>query len=150
MIILAGLFFFVSTKVEDMNSYENVIYSTKEMKNEFNSQNSDATNKDNLRADEIYLKDFTFLPSIEFTFMNQIDDKLESVAFQTYGNVIKLNSDNNQYILDSENLKQYAKFYVKILRRGQNVEKQTILRSDMVPCERSMFESLNKDKLADE
>lgn len=64
---------FVSTKIADMNSYENVVYSTKEMKNEFNGQNDELSGR-KFKADEIYLKDYTFLPSIEFTQIMSIND----------------------------------------------------------------------------
>ena len=47
-------------------------------------------------------------------------------------------------------LKKYAKFYIKILRKGSKVEKRTILRSDMVPCEKEMFKALGLEEISDE
>ena len=43
-----------------------------------------------------------------------------------------------------ENLFKYAKFYVKILRKGKLVGDPTILRSNMVLCTPEMFEALGE------
>ena len=80
MTILAIVVSLISGKVTLMYEYENIVYSTNEMKNDFgkvvipkrkshtdhNKKHNEV--KDELTADEIYLKDYTFLPSIEFTF----------------------------------------------------------------------------------
>ena len=44
---------------------------------------------------------------------------------------------------DLDKLKRYVKFYIKILSKGSELEKKTILRSDMVPCTKEMFKDLD-------
>lgn len=44
-----------------------------------------------------------------------------------------------------QNLKKYLKFYIKILRKGTEVETQTIYRSGMIGCTEELFEALPKE-----
>ena len=84
MIILLILFLFISGKIDDMNNNNNVVYNSIEMKNEFgkfveqNEKNEKDIEKE-ITADEIYLKDYNFFPSLELTFKEflQSDDLLE-------------------------------------------------------------------------
>ena len=69
---------------------------------------------------------------------------------QPYEDVLRYNSESDDFHIDTENLKKYAKFYIKILRNGKKVEKQTILRSDMVQCDKEMFKALGEEEISDE
>ena len=42
---------------------------------------------------------------------------------QPYEDVLRYNSESDDFHIDTENLKKYAKFYIKILRKGKKVEK---------------------------
>jgi hypothetical protein len=83
------------------------------------------------------------LPSIDYKLFNSRD-----IEDQEYSDLFIFNEDKTDYKFDLEKLKRYVKFYVKILQKGSEVENK-ILRSDMVPCTREMFKSLNQNDLSD-
>ena len=62
-----------------------------------------------------------------------------------YKDVLDFNNDFSDYHFNLEELKRYVKFYVKILSRGSELPKQTILRSDMIACTKEMFSDLDED-----
>ena len=69
---------------------------------------------------------------------------------QPYEDVLRYNLESDDFQIDTESLKKYAKFYIKILRKGKKVEKQTILRSDMVQCDTEMFKALGEEEISDD
>ena len=127
--IFVLLSFFANWKVADMQQYNNIEHYSIEMKNEFGVIQNDGSNN---IYDEIYLRDHTFLPSIEFTLMAQSESVSQYLQSQPYNEVLKYDSENSDFQIDAEKLKKYAKFYIKILRKGAKVEKETVMRSDMV------------------
>lgn len=78
---------------------------------------------------EIKLSDYNFMPSLQTKIITNLDEfkKLEIAE------IYEFDEDNN-YKYNLQNLKKYVKFYIKILRKGSEVEKQTIYRSDLITC----------------
>ena len=137
--IIVGVISFITTKLTDIETYSNTIYNTIEMKNRFKDGAQLGTE---YNSGDILIDDFTFLPSIDYKIFNlgNIDEG--------YADIIEFNEDRSDYHLDFEALKQYVKFYIKIYYHGSEVEEK-ILRSEMVPCTREMFKSLNENALSD-
>ena len=59
-----------------------------------------------------------------------------------YNDVLVYDQESDDFHIDTQKLKKYVKFYIKIQRKGKKVGKKTIIRSDMVLCEKEMFEAL--------
>ena len=121
-----------------MNEYENVTYNTIEFKNKFGS----AKEVSSLEAGDILLSNYTFMPSLDTTMT--IGD-LSTIEDKVYKDVFLFNEDYSDYHFNLDELKRYVKFYVKILSSGSELPKQTILRSDLVPCTKEMFKNLDED-----
>ena len=138
MSLLAMTLQFCSSRIRYMNEYENVTYNTIEFKNKFGS----AKEVSSLEARDILVSNYTFMPSLDTTMT--IGD-LSTIEDKVYKDVFLFNEDYSDYHFNLDELKRYVKFYVKILSSGSELPKQTILRSDLVPCTKEMFKNLDED-----
>ena len=136
LMIVFGLIQYFSQKITSMNEYLNVSYTSIEFKNKFGNLMDERS----LEAGDILIDKYTFLPSIDSKLITTED--LSSIQSKNYAEIFKFNEDFTDYQFNIEKLKKYVKFYVKILKKGSLLEKQTILRSDMVQCTQEMFEKL--------
>ena len=142
VLLVLTLQFFV-TRIVKMNEYENVSYTTIKLKNKFGSNEEDETS---MQAGDILLSNYTFLPSLDSKFMpNRAFSNIASLQYKDYSKIFKFNDDFSDYHFDLTELNKYVKFYIKILLRGTELPKTTILRSDLVACTPDMFEKLGSE-----
>ena len=88
------------------------------------------------------LSNYTFMPSIDTT---MVFGDLSTIENKVYKDIFIFNEDYSDYHFNLDELNRYVKFYVKILSSGSELPKQTILRSDLVPCTKEMFKNLDED-----
>jgi hypothetical protein len=111
------------SKLGDMNSFNNIEYNTVKKKNKFIENLAE----DHADATDILISDYSFLPSLDWT----ISEKIPTILESNYADVYEFSDDNEKSHFNIENLNKYVKFYIKILRRGSEVENE-LHRSDLV------------------
>ena len=103
-----------------------------------------------MSSQEIYLKDHTFLPSIELSFSRLYNGGFEN---QAYKEVLSTKIEGGETLIEKiipEKIFKYAKFNVNILRRGKLVGDPILLRSNLVLCTPEIFEAYGEgDKLSE-
>ena len=126
-------------KYHVMMSFDRTTYQSNTIKNKFEKLKD---HDGNILVDsgEIKLSDYTFMPSLETKIMTNLDEFKQLEIAEIYD----FDEDNN-YKFNMENLAKYLKFYIKILRKGSEVEKQTIYRSDLVSCTEEQFSALPEE-----
>ena len=122
-----------------MMSFDRTTYSSTLIKNKFEKIKD---HDGNIIADsgEIKLTDYNFMPSLQTKIIPSLADFKALEVSEVYD----FDSDNN-YKFNLEKLSKYIKFYIKILKKGSDVETSTILRSDLVTCTEEMFSTLPEE-----
>lgn len=99
----------VTTKINQMNQYENISYNSVVMKNAFYADDSDSIK-------ELLISNYTYMPSVELNFLNSGADleNHKSNDSAVWTEVINFDEEDiSQSYIDIEKLKKYLKFYVK-------------------------------------
>jgi hypothetical protein len=136
LIVVGGLVFQTWEKYHVMMSFDRTTYSSTMIKNKFESL-KDHNGTILVDTGEIKLTDYNFMPSLQ----TKITVNLNDFKALEVSEVYDFDSQNN-YKFNLEKLSKYIKFYIKILRKGSDVETSTILRSNLVACTEEMFNAL--------